>query len=306
MHKAPPHTPVLLTEIIEILHAQPPREILDVTFGRGGHTREILKHFPNAVVTALDQDPAAIAYGKVEFSEEIASGRLMLMQKPFTQVEAEFPTHRFDFILADLGVSSPQLDEAARGFSFYQDGPLDMRMDPTQDLTAAQVINKFTEDELNQIFLELGEVRNPARVTRAIVADRTQEPFTSTRQLASLIERIEGWRKKGLHPATLYFLGLRLYVNQELTVLRDALPMWMYALKPGGRLAVISFHSLEDRIVKYFMKDALDQGRLVNKKVIQAKWSEKQMNPRARSAKLRVFEREKPQNDHSHHVKSRD
>jgi 16S rRNA (cytosine1402-N4)-methyltransferase len=286
-----PHEPVLLTEIIEFVKSGPQARILDVTFGRGGHTGEILQKFPASRVTAIDQDPEAIAYGRNRFASSIAEGRLRLVAAAFhrlDQIRSEGP---WDFILADLGVSSPQLDEAHRGFSFYHEGPLDMRMDPSQSSTARDFLQTADEAELCSVFRTLGEVRRPERVARAIVADRAHREFTTTRELAGLIERIEGWRQKGHHPATRYFLALRLQVNRELEVLREALPVWMSLLGPGGRLAVVTFHSLEDRIVKWFFKERVEQGRILTKKVIVPRWSEKKMNPRARSAKLRVFER---------------
>jgi 16S rRNA (cytosine1402-N4)-methyltransferase len=195
-------------------------------------------------------------------------------------------------MLLDLGVSSPQLDVAERGFSFYHDGPLDMRMDQRREQSAADVVNNIDEDDLTELFKTLGEIPRPYKVVRAIVHDRKTEPFTTTRQLASMIERVEGWSRKGHHPATRYFMALRLYVNRELELLEQALPDLIAGLNDQGRLAVITFHSLEDRIVKNFFKTHAELGKPVNKKVIIAKWPERKSNPRARSAKLRVFQRE--------------
>lgn len=193
-------------------------------------------------------------------------------------------------MLLDLGVSSPQLDQADRGFSFYQDGPLDMRMNQTQTVTAELIVNTATEADLIRIFKDYGEIQNPMRVVRAILKDREVKAFQSTLQLAGMIERVDGWRKKGHHPATLYFQGLRLAVNHELDVLKEALPRFMQALKPGGRLAVISFHSLEDRVVKWLFKES-SFGFSVHNKVIEASETETKSNPRARSAKLRIFQK---------------
>jgi 16S rRNA (cytosine1402-N4)-methyltransferase len=169
-----------------------------------------------------------------------------------------------------------------------------MRMDNSTGPTAADIIAEYSEDELNEVFKSLGEIQRPYRVTRAIVHDRNEKPFVTTRDLAGLIERVEGWHRKGHHPATQYFLALRLLVNRELEVVENSLEKLAHGLKSKGRLAVLTFHSLEDRIVKNKFKElaeTMDAGSIVNKKVVQAEWNEAKENPRARSAKLRVFER---------------
>lgn len=285
------HIPVLLEPVLEIFSQTltEPQKLLDGTFGRGGHTRALLKKFPQLKVLGLDRDPMAIAFGQKHFTEEIQSGRLDLLQSSFLQYAETAPLNTFDFILLDLGVSSPQLDQAERGFSFYHDGPLDMRMDLSQQTTAADVINTWNEEDLIELFQKYGEVRRPHRVVRAIVNDRKIKPFTTTRQLAGLMERVDGWRQKGKNPATQYFMGLRLYINQELEQVQNALPYLIQSLVPGGILIVITFHSLEDRIVKNLLKERKDQGQLINKKVIVANREEELSNPRARSAKLRAF-----------------
>ena len=270
--------------------------IWDATFGRGGHTRGFLEKFPASQVVATDRDPAALEYAEKEFEAFLKSSRLKLKKFNFHQAQAfeneDVFENKFDLILMDLGVSSPQLDDPERGFSFYHDGPLDMRMDPTQGPSAQEVINTWTEVGLQRVFMELGEIRRPHRVVRAILNDRKEKPFTSTLQLSQMIERVEGWRKKGHHPSTQYFLALRLLVNQELEGLKESLPLVMEkALRPGGRLLVITFHSLEDRIVKNIFRDRKDLGRPVNKKVIVPTREEILENPRSRSAKLRVFSR---------------
>lgn len=287
------HKPVLLSEIIQLVREVNPRWILDGTFGRGGHTREMLQACDGATVVGLDQDREAIVYGETQFQSEIQAQRLKLVHMNFHDVGRwpDRPSEGFDVILLDLGVSSPQLDVAARGFSFYHDGPLDMRMDQSRDLTAADVVNTWSEVELLELFQSAGEIRRPQRVVRAIVQDRKTEPFTTTRQLAGLIERVEGWRTKGHHPATNYFLALRMTVNNELTGLQACLVDLMQALSPEGRLLVITFHSLEDRIIKYAFKEATELGKPLFKKVITPTREEVRDNPRARSAKLRVFQR---------------
>ncbi len=295
--KAPPHLPVLLGEIMQIfeLSKLKPQSYLDGTFGRGGHLRAILDQFQKLKAYAMDCDQDAIVYAKTNFADEISASRLELAHSNYANFsvarEAAGWPEKFDLILLDLGVSSPQLDEASRGFSFYLDGPLDMRMDQSQDLTAEEIVNDWDEEDLYKVFNQLGEVRRPNRVLRAVIHDRKSKRFQTTRELASLIERVDGWHKKGVHPATQYFMGLRLAVNNELGGLRETLPILMEALSPYGLLAVLSFHSLEDRIVKNIFKEERKLGRLVNKKVIIATREEQKENSRSRSAKLRVFER---------------
>jgi 16S rRNA (cytosine1402-N4)-methyltransferase len=288
------HEPVLLKEVIEFARAIEPRSILDGTFGRGGHTRALLEACPEAVVTAIDQDDEAIQFGESEFQADINKGRLHLKHFNFHQISSleSRPKEGFDVILLDLGVSSPQLDQGERGFSFYHDGPLDMRMDRSLDVTAADVINTWPEVELNNLFIQYGEVRRPQRVVRAIVQDRKQKQFTTTRELAGLIERVEGWKRKGHHPATTYFLALRMAVNNELSGLEACIPGLLGALSSKGRLLVITFHSLEDRIIKYAFREAPELGVPLFKKVIVPSREEQKRNPRARSAKLRIFQRE--------------
>jgi 16S rRNA (cytosine1402-N4)-methyltransferase len=288
------HQPVLLKEVIEFTRAIHPHSILDGTFGRGGHTRALLEACPDAVMWAIDQDEDAILYGRAEFSSEINKERLSLKHFNFHNVErlAGRPMEGFDVILLDLGVSSPQLDQGDRGFSFYHEGPLDMRMDRNLEMSAADVINTWPEVELNNLFIRYGEIRRPQRVVKAIVQDRKQKKFMSTRELAGLIERIEGWKRKGHHPATTYFLALRMVVNNELAGLQASVPGLLRALSPAGRLLVITFHSLEDRIIKYAFKEASPElGVPLFKKVIVPSREEQKRNPRARSAKLRIFQR---------------
>ncbi len=281
------HLPVMLNEVIGVFKESqaPLKVLLDGTFGRGGHTKALLENFPGLHVWAMDQDQDAIAAGK-----NLNLPNLTLVHGNFSEFE-KIEHKSFDGILLDLGVSSPQLDDAARGFSFYHDGPLDMRMDRTQKITAADIVNGWSEEELIELFKELGEVRNPNRVVRAIVHDRKLKPFETTRQLASMIERVSGWRKKGFNPATQYFMALRLQVNGELRVLEETLPKLMKALSDKGRAVVITFHSLEDRIVKNIFKNNPELGRPVSKKVVKPSREEEKSNPRSRSAKLRAFER---------------
>lgn len=267
-----------------------PLRYLDGTLGRGGHLRAILDRWPQITAVAFDQDPTAIAYAKENFATEIQQNRLQLVHRNFSEYTVEeFGT--FDGMLLDLGVSSPQLDQADRGFSFYHDGPLDMRMNPQKGLTAADIIATFSEEQLIEIFKSYGEIQRPFRVVRAIIADRQTKPFLRTRDLAGLIERVDGWQRKGFHPATQYFMALRLVVNQELEILEPSLLKLVHGLRPKGRIAVLTFHSLEDRIVKNTFKEFESLGLPVNKKVIVPSREEESSNPRSRSAKLRVFEK---------------
>jgi 16S rRNA (cytosine1402-N4)-methyltransferase len=287
------HTPVLLNEVLAYTTDVDPETILDATFGRGGHTRALLEKFPRAKIIAIDQDVAAIAHARDTFATALAEERLRVEHFNFHNI-AQFsltPAGGFDMILLDLGVSSPQLDEAGRGFSFYHDGPLDMRMNQTLGFTAADILNDWSEVQLLDLFTRYGEVRRPQRVVRAIVQDRKETPFAATLQFAQMIERIEGWHKKGHHPATRYFLALRMAVNNELSGLEECIPDLMRALSEKGRLIVITFHSLEDRIIKYAFKGTPELGYPLIKKVVVPSREETSVNPRARSAKLRVFQR---------------
>jgi len=287
------HKPVLLEEIVKLAAEIEPKSVLDVTFGRGGHTRAFLDLPSRPYVVGMDQDQDAIVYGHKNFAPFVEKGRLCLVHGSFHAAVRNLPKPAggFDVILADLGVSSPQLDEAERGFSFYHDGPLDMRMNREQEWSAADLVNRWPEVELERVFREYGEIRRPQRVLRAIVQDRKTVPFTTTRQLSGLIERVEGWKRKGHHPATTYFLALRMAVNNELAGLSESVPDLMRALSEKGRLIIITFHSLEDRIIKYAFKERPELGFPLFKKVIVPSKDECKDNPRARSAKLRIFQR---------------
>jgi 16S rRNA (cytosine1402-N4)-methyltransferase len=288
------HKPVLENEVLEAFKNQLLPLFLDGTFGRGGHARKILEAHIDSNIIAFDRDLAAIAFAGKEFGSYLKCGRLKIINDDFKNLK-NHSVGPFDGALLDLGVSSPQLDVAERGFSFMNDGPLDMRMNQDQELLASEIINTYSEKELSDIFYHWGEVRHPNRVVRAIVNDRVERPFTTTRQLASLIERVEGWKKKGSHPATNFFMALRIAVNGELEGLSEFLEAMPLFMNDGARLCVISFHSLEDRIVKNaFRKMHLKQGVMINKKVIIAGEVELSENPRSRSAKLRVFEVQKP------------
>ncbi|MBX2994470.1 MAG: 16S rRNA (cytosine(1402)-N(4))-methyltransferase RsmH [Bdellovibrionaceae bacterium] len=290
------HVPVMLKEILEIASPvlldpenESPR-YFDGTLGRGGHLSEIMKLDSRIKGVAFDRDPEALEYVSNLRSDWIQDGRLLLKHSNYVDFSPS-TEGLFDFMLLDLGVSSPQLDEGRRGFSFYHEGPLDMRMDNTKGDTAADLIANYDEEDLTTLFQKYGEISRPYRVIRAILHDRKDKPFETTRQLAGLIERVDGWHRKGHHPATNYFMALRLKVNEELDSTERSLRPLIHGLKPGGRLAVLTFHSLEDRIVKNLFKDEEELGSPLFKKVIKPTWEESQKNSRARSAKLRVFER---------------
>jgi 16S rRNA (cytosine1402-N4)-methyltransferase len=307
--KATGHTPVLLSEVLAALNIRPSGTYMDATFGRGGHAGALLdKLIADGRLLCLDRDPLAVAAARERFAND---ARVAVFLAPFSALAAcadrVEPGLKFDGILFDLGVSSPQLDDASRGFSFLQDGPLDMRMSLGEGPTAADVVNGASEAELIRIFREFGEERLAPRIARAIVADRATKPFERTLELAEMIARVARSKERHKHPATRVFQALRIHVNRELHELETALAAAFERLAPHGRLAVISFHSLEDRMVKQFMRrhavaDPVYAGlpfipvharptlKLVGK-AVQAGDAETARNPRARSARLRVAER---------------
>ena len=250
------HITVLLDEAVEGLAVRPDGCYLDGTFGRGGHSRLILQKLgPDGHLLGFDKDPLAIATGEALAAED---GRFVVVQRSFAELGEEVVVRglagRVNGILLDLGVSSPQLDDAARGFSFLNDGPLDMRMDPTRGLSAAQWIASAPEEEIARVFKEYGEERFAKRMARAVVLRRAEQPFERTADLAQVLTVANPAWEKGKNPATRAFQGLRIHINNELGDLERGLDAALEALEVGGRLVVISFHSLEDRIVKLFMR----------------------------------------------------
>lgn len=303
------HAPVMLAEALESLAVGADGIYVDCTFGRGGHSSQILARLgPEGRLLALDKDPAAL--NSAEAARLREDGRFELVQGSFVRMAELIAVRgwsgRVAGVLLDLGVSSPQLDEAERGFSFLRDGPLDMRMDSGAGQTAAQWLATVDESELVRVLREYGEERYARRVARAIVERR---PVVTTGQLAALIEASIPVREKNKHPATRSFQAIRIAVNRELEELREVLEQTLEVLRPGGRLAVISFHSLEDRIVKRFIRDCQKGGqhpahlppppehrptlRAVGKARMPGD-AETSVNPRARSAVLRVAERLMP------------
>ena len=291
----PHHVPVLLKEAIDFLNVRRGGTYIDATVGLGGHSYEIAKRLgaPGHLI-GLDKDPAALE--KAGFRLQ-ASGiqdwpTVTLLHRSFAEIADGQRPATIDGILADIGVSSLQLDDAARGFSFQADGPLDMRMDPQNEQTAEQVVNHLDERELADVIYEFGEERRSRRIARAIVRSR---PIRSTKQLADVVSAAaRSMKHERIHPATRTFQALRIFVNRELDDLKALLSAAPRILKPGGRVVVISFHSLEDRIVK----DAFREGnmkdkyyRVLTKKPVTASEEESDRNPRARSAKLRAAEK---------------
>ncbi|MCS6889245.1 MAG: 16S rRNA (cytosine(1402)-N(4))-methyltransferase RsmH [Chloroflexus sp.] len=278
---------------------RPGGRYLDATVGGGGHALAVLQAAqPGGMLLGIDADPDALAATAERLAEAGLRQQAVLRHGSFADLAALATEAGFtavDGILFDLGVSSYQLDTPERGFSFAADGPLDMRLDPTQGLTAADLVNRLSERELADILFQYGEEHAARRIARAIVERRRAQPFLRTADLAAVVARAVGGRHGRIHPATRTFQALRIAVNQELDRLAAALPQAVALLAPGGRLAVISFHSLEDRIVKQFLRTeaAGETPRLalITKKPVVASDAEVAANPRARSAKLRVAAR---------------
>jgi 16S rRNA (cytosine1402-N4)-methyltransferase len=303
------HTPVLLQEVLAALDIREGGRYLDATFGRGGHSAAILERVgPQGAVIAFDRDPAAIAAGRERFAND---ARVTLVGSAFSRMGAVVTqmglVGAIDGVLLDLGVSSPQLDDASRGFSFMQDGPLDMRMDDSAGARAADFIAKAPEHEIARVIRDYGEDRFAKRIARAIVAARREAPIVRTLQLADIVARAIPSREPGKHPATRTFQAIRIQVNQEFQEIQAALIGSLTALAPRGRLCAISFHSLEDGLVKRFMQEqsqedpvyaglpdvpahALPKLRRVGK-AIHPSEQEIAANPRSRSAVMRVAER---------------
>jgi len=285
------HIPVLKNEVIQYLDPKPGSRFIDATLGAAGHTREILERTgPDGQVLAIDQDESALSNAKAML--ESFGSRVIFVHSNFRAVGKIAEERGFlncDGVLADIGISSMMVDDPSRGFSFMREGPLDMRMDRTQTLTAADVVNTYSEKEIADLIYTLGEERRSRPIARSIVRSR---PLQQTRDLVRAIERVSGGPRHGqIHPATRTFQALRIHVNDELQSLEDFLDASMTVVRSGGRVVVISFHSLEDRIVKQKFRASTVPGRVLTKKVITATDEEVRSNPRARSAKLRAWEK---------------
>jgi len=306
------HVSVLLNETVAGLGLKPDGIYIDGTFGRGGHSRFILSQLgENGRLIAIDRDPEAIAVGE---ALKLQDPRFDIVHGPFSGIADYMAeknlTEQIDGVLLDLGVSSPQLDDASRGFSFLRDGPLDMRMDPTSGISAAKWLATADFDDIVWVLKVFGEEKFARKIARAVVHDRDGTPFETTKQLADLICRVVPKSKKETkHPATRSFQAIRIYINSELEEIERALAGALTCLKPGGRLSVISFHSLEDRIVKQFirkqargkevphglpiMQEEIDKSRTMKPvgKMLKPSEEELLLNPRARSSVLRVAEK---------------
>ncbi|MEH6508160.1 16S rRNA (cytosine(1402)-N(4))-methyltransferase RsmH [Halopseudomonas aestusnigri] len=303
------HISVLLNEALDALAIQPDGIYIDGTFGRGGHSRALLARLGSeGRLIAFDKDPEAIRAGEQLAAED---GRFVVVQRSFAEMADEMRARglhgRISGVLLDLGVSSPQLDDPTRGFSFLNDGPLDMRMNPGVGQSAADWVNSASEADIATVLKEYGEERFSKRMARAVVTRRAVQPFTRTGDLAAVIKEANPAWEKGKHPATRAFQGIRIFINRELDDLADGLRAALDVLAPAGRLAVISFHSLEDRMVKQFMRreakgapiprdlpirdiDIPVSINLVGK-AIKPSAAEIDANPRARSAVLRIAEK---------------
>jgi len=303
------HVPVLLEPVLRGLNIKPGGCYVDGTFGRGGHSGEILKRLDaSGRLIGIDRDPEAIASAPTTLTDD---PRFELIRGELAELETFIGERELlgqvDGLLFDLGVSSPQLDEAGRGFSFMRDGPLDMRMDPDSGIAASEWLATVDEKTLRHVLRKFGEETHATRIARAIVTAREQAPISRTAQLARIVEDAAPARGKRIHPATKTFQAIRIVVNRELEQLETVLAQAAHVLRRGGRLCVISFHSLEDRLVKRFMRDAAREPeqyrgmpnipeefrpafRVVGK-AIKADATETAMNRRARSARLRIAER---------------
>jgi len=302
------HLPVLYTQVLEGLRVIESGTYLDGTFGRGGHARGVLNQLgPQGRLLVMDKDPEAIAVAERDFAPD---PRVSIFRGSFAQLLQWAQTDAgLDGVLFDLGVSSPQLDVAERGFSFGKDGPLDMRMDPDSGESAAAWINRAEEREIADVLWTYGEERQSRRIARAILARRAKQPFARTAELADVIASVMPRGKDKIHPATRSFQAIRIHINRELADLEAGLEAAVARLRPGGRLAVISFHSLEDRIVKQFM-NRLAKAPPTNRRLpehtvfvptldliggaVKADDDELSSNPRARSAVLRVAQKREP------------
>jgi len=304
------HKPVLLEEILEGLAIRQGGVYLDATLGLGGHTLEILKRYENTRVIGMDRDEAALKAAAellAEFGDRVRffQADFRHLDEVLDEADGEAP----DGILMDLGVSSMQLEDADRGFSLSKDGPLDMRMDRHTRLTASQIVNTWSKEDLARLFFQYGEEKQSRAIAAAIVKEREKAPLNSTLGLAELIRSVPGMgRVRNIHPATRTFQALRIQVNGELDAVQEAVPVAVRRLRPGGRLAVVSFHSLEDRIVKRSFKEMEDpcrcpkeypqcrcgrtsSGRVITRRPVTPSEAEIRANPRSRSAKLRIFEK---------------
>ena len=289
------HEPVMLKEVLELLAPTPGKRFLDLTLGGGGHTEALLERVGSGgQVVTVDRDEEVLLGTSARLRQRF--GNVRFFSADFGQLEElseELEGARFDGVLMDVGVSSLQLDDAGRGFSFQKDGPLDMRMDRTQTVTAAHLLNHLPEEELARILREYGEERKASRLAREIVKARAEKPLQWTAELVAICERVVGKGKQRIHPATRTFQGLRIAVNAELKALESAMETMPKMLESGGVVVVLSYHSLEDRIVKRYFRSGADQGlyQVLTRKPLRPTPEEVERNRRVRSARLRAARR---------------
>ncbi len=285
------HVPVLPLSVLQLLDPQPGQTIVDATLGGGGHAMMLAQRLgPSGHLIGLDRDPAALARVTERWKTIADAPRFTPVHRNFENLRNvldDLKIDRVDAVLADLGFSSDQMDTAERGLSFQREGPLDMRLDPTDEQTAGDIIASWSEKDLADLFYHLGEERHSRRVARKIVAVRQETPITTTVQLADIVRSCVPRSKGGIDPATRVFQALRIGVNDELGSLRRLLEALPLCLKHGGKTAIISFHSLEDRMVKWTFRESATW-EIVTKKPVEADEEEQASNPRSRSAKLRV------------------
>jgi 16S rRNA (cytosine1402-N4)-methyltransferase len=296
----PSHIPVLAVEVAELLQLKPGDVVIDATLGAGGHSKAILEKIsPKGTLVGIDKDEDAIRIASYNLSSFESENQLVTICDSYTALDSIFSTAaksgrcgKPDGILFDLGLSSLQL-EGDRGFSFLRDAPLDMRFGSSSELTAETIVNSYPVDKLADILWQFGEERDSRKIARAILEARKKARITTTQELVEIVTKAKGGRRGKINPATLTFQALRIAVNSELTAIMETLPRAIELLKPGGRLAVISYHSLEDRIVKNVFREASKNEivKLITKKPIKPSFAETKSNPRSRSAKLRVIEK---------------
>lgn len=305
-----PHIPVLLHEVLQVFQPTHLKVFVDGTLGAGGHAEALLAAHPEIErYIGFDQDRSALEIAEKRLAPW--AQKLLLIHDNFSHLKAQLAKrsiHKVDGLLLDLGVSSMQFDQAERGFSFTHNGPLDMRMNKEQSLTAAMILNEWSEKELGRVFREYGEEKRWRAAAQAVVQARSDQPLVTTHDLVKVLSPLFSWKKKGINPLTLIFQGLRICVNDELEVIQQVVPQGIELLSPKGRMAVISFHSMEDRIIKTefrfaasnkqdtrgYMGVFIDKDptvRLISQKPLIAGEEELHKNPRSRSAKLRAIEK---------------
>ncbi|OGB74120.1 16S rRNA (cytosine(1402)-N(4))-methyltransferase [candidate division Kazan bacterium RBG_13_50_9] len=292
----PSHIPVLSSEVVNLLQLKAGDVAVDATLGGGGHTLAMLKAVgPKGKIIGIDKDAESITRLRQNSSRQQSNGQLVAIHGSYADVGAIIEGcgyQRVDAILFDLGLSTVQL-ALARGFSFLESAPLDMRFDRSCGVTAEDVVNGYSREELADILRRFGQEPAAPQIAKAIFEARRRKRITDARELAEIVSRAKGGRRGRIHPATLTFQALRIEVNGELAALKEALPQALAVLKPSGRVAIISYHSLEDKLVKEFFREAARMGKakLITKKALQPDYGEIRSNPRARSAKLRVLEK---------------